>query len=316
MSDTQLVMDDLSFLDAILGEMNEVTSKKGVSDLNVCFLGDQDFTMRVVWDSNKKLFNEFRLYRAVIPVKNDKGEEIERTIRYRAPMAWEEDTILPYAEELDNWSYNCKYYNSFFGEIVEITKGQDEYFKPGLCILLANNKRFINALNSAMIALAKKKSGEIQIGKQVLINSLDPYKTGYLINVRSIKGQGGSCNVAFDTLGEPSHKFTEENAKKFDDITKAYCPLFGVENDKNGLLIIDHYKKLISQMHQFVLPATEIPNELDKKLGTLTSKGTPETPKVEKPPTTEAPKEAQPPTTEILNKPSDLDVALEAAGKL
>lgn len=300
--------DQLSFIDQMIDAMEEATSKKGPGDLNLAFLGEQNFTMRIVVDANKRLFNEFRMYNVSVPSINpDTGEEIFKKVKYRAPMAWDEDKVKPFADELNNWMLNAGYYNTFFGEIVEITYGASEYFKPGPCVLIAKNKRFLTALQSAVTALAKKTSGGRLIGKELLAKSFDASQPGYLINVVSTKGQGGACNISFVTIGDPDHKIDPEIAKQFDDITKAYCPPFGPENDKNGELIIAYYKKLIEQGNSFVEPNRQnVATPANQPVTQSTQSSTLTTPVTNQP--------SLPAATLDKQAADDLDAELAAAG--
>jgi hypothetical protein len=235
------------FLSTLLADMEVAakrTEKKFGDDLQICFLGEADFTMRLVLDSKQKLYHEWYMYNVPIPMKDAEGKEIEKRHRYRIPGKKADDPIAPYAEELGHFSYKSRYYCTFFGEIVTITKGQNEYFKPGPCLLVTNNRKFWTALNSAMQALAKR--GEA--GKKYLRDTLTPDAKGILINVRNTKGQSGACAISYElpfAEEEPTHTFLPEAIEKFQDITQVYCPELGAENDRNCQLIINHYKKLI-----------------------------------------------------------------------
>lgn len=272
---------DFKFLDDAMLALNKSASKGGKKNqedrLPISFLGENDFTARIVWDKNKVLFHEFVLYKASLLAKNDKGEEVERKVYYRVPgLSKEDDPIRPYAEELEHFSYKPRFNIAFFADIVEVTRGQNEYFKPGPCILITSNRRFLNQLNSAMAIIAKKEKDGKPIGKELLAQTLDPTQPGMLINVRNTKGQSGSCSVQFDTIGGLEHTFKPDVIEKFDDITLAYCPPLGLENDRNGELIKEHYKKLLADKTTSADPDSD---EAAAKAAAAIKSGTPKKPK-------------------------------------
>ena len=304
---------DLSFIDTMLADAEKITSKNGGNgDLKVVYLTEKNipkrsFTMRIVLDSNNQLCNQFRVYSVPIKtvIKDESGEEkeVEKRIAYRAPLSWDEDIVKPYADQLNHYLYDANYNISFFGEIVDVTEGASEKFPAKTpCILVTSGKKFLIALTAAMKNVtAKTKKDDSNFGKKLLAQSLDPTKTGYLINVTAIKSTQWSFNVSFDLFGDPEHEINPEIAKQFDDITKAYCPSFGPENDANGLKVIEQYKKLIAERSDYVEP-----DPVEESKPKIDVKDIVES-KEEKPKT-----EVKEPTKD--NGIEDLDAALDAAG--
>jgi hypothetical protein len=249
--------DDLSYLDDIIGEMEESTKKSSkVSDedrLNLCWLKDQKFTIRLVHDKNKKLYNECRLYKTGIKVKGDDGKLVDKQVKVIA-KDWNDDPIRPLADELDDYKLRAKTQITFYGEITEIEEGEDDkFFKKGPCILVTSNKRFLNALKEQLKIINKKKKG-------LLAKILDPEEESYCFAVTSVGGQQGTVSITLDTFSDP-HKFNEKAISQFTDITQEYVPKGGNEGEATTQLIVKRYQELLMERKGYADPNAKTQKE-------------------------------------------------------
>jgi len=296
------VTDGLEFLDNIIDELEEATSSgSSESNLNLCFLGDANFTFRPVLDQKGKLSNQWWQYTASIETKDEKGETKKKRVRYRAPGK-EDDVLAGISKEMPGYSYKCRFQSAIYGEIISIEKGKSDFMKEGPCILI-HNKKFLDALKSSFIYLRKN-------APQDLANTFDPRKPGFSFIVESKRGAQGTCKIQVDALGK-KHKFKEEFYDSFKDITAEYCPAFGAENDANGQILLEEYKRILREKANYVDPDA---NDSENQVSDDTSI---ETPIDEKKPEAEIDADAAFKTslnkTEVKEVETDADAALEAA---
>jgi len=253
--------DNENLLDGIISDLEAATQKSQSDEdrLPVCFMPEGDYEIRLGVDSKGKLFQEARYYKVpdvLVGHKEGSGEEIRRNVWYRASMKWDDDPIGPYAEEL-GYPNTAKYGVAVFGVVREIFKGASEYFAPGPCIHIVN-KKFLTAITAAIKnMITDKDPGRAQFGRSVVSSSLDFKKPGFVIKITATRGQQGTVNAEFKTFGynTPPDIVAPEIYAKFEDISKVYFPQVGPENDKNGLIIIEHYKQLIKEKQKITDPA-------------------------------------------------------------
>lgn len=216
-------------------------SEKGVDE--------RIFTARIVWDKNKRIHNTFYMYSQEIPEKNEKGETEMKRVRYRVPPGGKQnDPLAPLAAEfVDDYTMKAQYYDTYFCEIITVAKGQTAKFKPGPCVLIANNYKFWKAFETSMNMAKMIESNGQPTGKIALLQTLSPEEKGFPFGCTWQKGTGGTISIQFNGLGygEPTHELNPEYIEKFDDITIPFCPPLDDTNTSNGLKLQKYYDELI-----------------------------------------------------------------------
>jgi hypothetical protein len=240
--------DALSAVNAVIADMN----KRGTSDrppkenkLPAVYLSAVKckFKARFVWDKNKKLYNEFNQYYLACPDKRQDGSEYIKHVFHRVKDT-RDCVIRPFVDELGDFRKKASWNFAFFCDITEIEYEEgpkSKLGKGGPCVLISSIK-FKNAFTEAITNLASTDDG-----KALLDKSFTATEPGMLFTVTFHGGPGGYCNIQLDPFLKMNHVFTPEVADKFEDITEMYCEKYGPENDNNGLIILEYYKKMLSE---------------------------------------------------------------------
>ena len=252
--------DQFAYLDDLINDAEAQAPTRG-SKLNFAYIrGDSKFDIRLFQDANKRLVRIAWAYKCMIPALSTKaGEEGKLINRQFSALAKgpTDDTIKAITQELGlGWQANARCFYIYYAELSNISKGKDEqYFKPGPCIFIAN-KRFHDALLIALKNLRGKKP-------EFLANALDPTKDGLVMNV-NIQGAGRDQIVAvgFDTISDLGKAQEKEIAEAFKDISVEYLPN-GQQNDVNYDIILNHYKSTLKEKVDSVAPVSAT-HPLDK----------------------------------------------------
>lgn len=247
--------DEYEGLDKLIKEMEGDIPSSGYSGLNRCYVGgDSEFEMRLCTDHNGKLHRHVKAYkgRVKLPSEIEGREPVLRTI-YALPKTGEgADYLNATAKEL-GWRYTPNNFYIFYGEITSIKKGEGDYFKLGPCILVCQNKKFMEALLGAMKSLREKKP-------QALLASLDPKQEGLKIEVVTTSGQQGTTRIQYDSFGD-LHKFkltkNEGSSESFNpldlftDINSEVIPTDEPTLDANYELLYAEFGKILKDRQDY-----------------------------------------------------------------
>lgn len=241
-------VEDLSYLDDMLTELDEITSRSGGNDINLAFLKDCEFKARIVLDSRKKLSHDFYFYSEMIKMVGDDGTMKDKKVRVKAKN-YKEDTLKPLVDELNNWKLKKRLQVGIFCEITEISSGASDYFKLGISLLVCSNMNMLKALKEAIKNMAQQR--------QVLADTLNPEKEGFCFVIKNVKGKGGTCTVNVDQFGK-KHTFNPEDIAKFEDVSKVYNIEYGSENDSYIQLLESKYREMIAAGESYVEPKGDL----------------------------------------------------------
>ncbi len=303
------VDNGLGFLDDMISSMeNDTQRKANVNDedrVRVVFLPRAaKFKFRFLKDKNQKLYHRSWVYGAEVEVPGDDGQPTSKKVRALAPPR-DKDELVPLVDQLDNWRLKAKGQDVFYGVLTEIMEGEDNYFKPGPCMLVANCSAngLLNGLKSAMVTLYQSEQGKVALG-----TSLDPTKgsTGFVID--HVGGKGGNTSVQFDPYGS-ADPIKPEIQDQFDDVTKAYCPEEGPTNDANYQLIKVRYEAMLNDSNSFHDPSKEAPAVASNPLANLVGSATQPAPQAQAPL-----QQAPAPSTGASGAANDLEAALNGQG--